>query len=143
VISNLNKPLNWRYLSANKNITWDIIISNPNIPWDWQYVTINPNITWNIIENNLDKPWDSRLLSQNPNLTFDIVNNNLNKSWIWNELSVLESEDIKDKYIINKIKDYFVNNVLEELELLFLHPDNLRKGKFYDDIEETLTVINY
>ena len=43
-----DKPWNWNGLSANPNITWEIVQENPDKPWDWSWLSENPNITWEI-----------------------------------------------------------------------------------------------
>ena len=60
-----DKPWNWKSLSSNLNITWEIIQQNPDKPWDWMWLSNNPNITWEIIQSNPDKPWDWRYISCN------------------------------------------------------------------------------
>ena len=36
--------------------------------WDWKYISSNPNITWDIVKNNLNYPWRWDYISQNSNL---------------------------------------------------------------------------
>ena len=38
-------PWNWCFVSANPNITPEIIEANPNINWSWLYISLNPNLT--------------------------------------------------------------------------------------------------
>ena len=40
-----NKPWNWRGLSRNQNITWDIVKANPNKPWCWYGFQFEGKIT--------------------------------------------------------------------------------------------------
>ena len=49
--------INWRFLSQNSIITWNIVKDNPDKPWDWYALLFNPNITWDIVVDNPDKPW--------------------------------------------------------------------------------------
>ena len=35
----------------------------PDKPWNYKWLSNNPNITWDIVQNNPDKPWDYRILS--------------------------------------------------------------------------------
>jgi hypothetical protein len=42
----------WRGISENPNITWDIVVSNPDKRWDWSYMTSNPNITFYLNQIN-------------------------------------------------------------------------------------------
>jgi hypothetical protein len=32
--------------------------ANPHKPWNYKALSQNPNITWDIVEANLDRPWD-------------------------------------------------------------------------------------
>jgi hypothetical protein len=60
----------WNWLSANPNITWEIVKDNPDKPWDWcglsYNLSENSNISWKIVEANPDKPWNWEYLSKNP-----------------------------------------------------------------------------
>ena len=68
-----NKKWNYRWLSINPNITWDIVKNTLEKKWDWYELSRNPNITWGIVKNNPEKPWSYYGLSLNPNITWDIV----------------------------------------------------------------------
>ena len=39
-----DKPWNWKELSRNPNITWEIVKANLNLPWNWGWLSFNPNI---------------------------------------------------------------------------------------------------
>ena len=43
-----------------------LINDNPDKPWNWRGISKNPNITWDIIKNNPDKPWNWNGISRNP-----------------------------------------------------------------------------
>ena len=58
-----NKPWKWYFISANPNITMEIIEKYPDKPWNWQYISLNPNITMGIIEKYPDKVNQSIQLS--------------------------------------------------------------------------------
>ena len=64
-----DKGLEWRLLSSNPILTWDIIQKNLDKHFNWYDLSQNPNITWDIVKNNLDKPWVWESLSINPNIT--------------------------------------------------------------------------
>ena len=49
------KEWNYRALSANPNITWDIVLANPDKAWDYNCLSQNPNITWDIVSAHPDK----------------------------------------------------------------------------------------
>ena len=109
--------IDWGYLSANPNITWDIVKNNTDKHWKWCWLSANPNITWNIVENNPDKDWDWYWLSANPNITWDILINNPDKDWDWRGISqnpftkqreIIEKENAI-RLIQNKWKDALVD----------------------------------
>lgn len=47
ILEHTECPWNWGAISANPNITWDIVREHPECPWDWGALSSNPNITWN------------------------------------------------------------------------------------------------
>ena len=53
--------------------------------WDWYSISANPNITWEIIKNNLNKPWCWKNISSHENITWEIIKNNPDKFWDWYE----------------------------------------------------------
>ena len=56
---------------------FQFIKDNPDKDWDWGYnISANPNITWNIIQQNPDKPWNWNDISMNPNITWEIIQAN-------------------------------------------------------------------
>ena len=47
--------------------TWfDYINHNPSKKWEYDYLSANPNITWDIVSANPDKPCSYGSLSRNP-----------------------------------------------------------------------------
>ena len=66
ILRNLDKPMDWYRLSANPNVTWEIVEANLDKPWNWNGFSRNPSITWEMVEANSDKPWNLYYLSQNP-----------------------------------------------------------------------------
>ena len=86
-MENPDKPWNWYWLSANPNITMEIVAANPDAPWDWSWLSENPNITWEIVAANPDAQWDWSELSANPNITWKIVAANPDAPWDWSALS--------------------------------------------------------
>jgi len=88
VRENPDIPWDWDGLSKNPNITWEIVRDNPDKHWDWNYISRNPIITWEIVRDNPDRPWDYAYLSENPNITWEIVRDNPDKPWSWIGLSL-------------------------------------------------------
>ena len=58
-----------RFISKNKNITWEIINDNPfafpKRKWKWFYISQNPNLTWEIIKNNPQEKWAWKKITEN------------------------------------------------------------------------------
>ena len=71
----------FRILSFNANITFDIVEKHIDKPWDWVGLSCNPNITFDIVEKHIDKPWSWYGLSCNPNVTFAFVEKHIDKPW--------------------------------------------------------------
>ena len=56
--ANPNKPWNYKALSCNPNITWDIVKANPNFPWNYDILCCqNPNITPRIIAAAIEEKY--------------------------------------------------------------------------------------
>lgn len=101
VLTNLDKPWRWDYLSENLNIDfekhvlrayadkpWDWnglsenpiidiekhVIKYPKLPWDWTALSFHSKIDFEKhVLQHLDKPWDWTGLSANPNITMEHV----------------------------------------------------------------------
>lgn len=54
--------------------TWDIVqyAEQTEQDWDWSYayLSANRNITWDIVQAHSDKDWDYGVMSSNPNKVF-------------------------------------------------------------------------
>jgi hypothetical protein len=78
-------------------------------------LSANPNITWDIVQANPDKPWNFEWLSENPNITWDIIKDNPNKRWSFYSLSANKMSAAKEKYIeqmtlsVDIISDWFLD----------------------------------
>ncbi len=75
-------------LSYSPRITLQDIINNITLPWDWPRVSANPNITMDIVEQHINNPlirWCPGGLSYNPNLTIDFVRKYFDPSPLLNE----------------------------------------------------------
>ncbi len=55
--SNLNWYSYWNEISANPNITWEIVQANPDFPWSASGLSRNPNITAEILFANPEFNW--------------------------------------------------------------------------------------
>ena len=79
---------------------------HPDKDWNFKGLSQNSNITWEIVKDNPDKDWSFGCLSQNPNITWKIVKNNPDKKWNFANLSILylnvyKNEDILDIKILS------------------------------------------
>jgi len=96
-----NPDIKWdaRFVSENPNITMEFIKNHPNFQWNWQSILRNPNITWKDIESNLDVRWEWNPISRNPNVNMKIVKENPKFPWNWNTLAInpsITTQDIKN-----------------------------------------------
>ena len=70
----------------------DIVEENKSwIEWDYTYLSANPNITWDIVEQDKEinryHEWDYEILSINHNISFDIVEAHPEIDWCYTGLS--------------------------------------------------------
>ena len=93
----------WKCMSLNKNITWDIVSKNPDLPWDWSALSKNNNITWDIIKSNIKSPWDWQCISWKGYITVEIVEEYSDLRWNWRSLSwndnLVNNEDVVIKHL--------------------------------------------
>ena len=87
VQANPDKQWDWCRLSANPSITWEIVQANPGKAWDWAYLSMNPSTTWEVVLANPDKPWDWHDMSINPSISWDFVKANPDRPWCLARLS--------------------------------------------------------
>ena len=104
---------NFKMLSENPNITWEIVQSNPDKPWSYSMLSKNPNITWEIVQANRDKPWRFFNLSQNSNITWEIVKANPDKPWndeifFLNHIGKQKFIEEQLKRAVNFVSDWFI-----------------------------------
>jgi hypothetical protein len=52
-------------MTTTTNPYFDYILKHPEIKWDYIGLSANPNITWEIVDAYPDKPWDYKHLSNN------------------------------------------------------------------------------
>jgi len=109
---NLDKEWNWEEISINNpNITWEIIQNNPEYPWVWKWISIKSYITWEIIQNNPDKFNNWGYISSNPNITWEIIQNNPDKAWNYYEILCNSME-------VGKI-EYMKKNIQRDIKIKF------------------------
>ena len=57
-----NKPWDWKTLSCNPNLTWDIVHANPDKDWDWRGLSYIQRYM-DMVDYS-DKPWDQMFISK-------------------------------------------------------------------------------
>ena len=89
------KKWDWKEISANPNLTVEIIKKNKNKKLNWEEISANPAITMEIVKAHPLWPWNIKGLSQNPNLTADFVKENLEEDWNWGLMAQNENMEIE------------------------------------------------
>jgi hypothetical protein len=97
---------NWKYLSANRNITLNDILNYPSLDWDFRGLSENPNITIEFILANLEDRrtlrcgpehhWNWTDLTANPAITLKIILAHPSLPWIQAEYSSNPNVTIRD-----------------------------------------------
>jgi hypothetical protein len=86
------------------------ILDHPEMDWNWRFISMNPNLTWEIVKNRPDLPWNWESLSGHPNITLDIINANPDKPWYWPHFSLynpnLTWEDVRKEPNITSVCVY-------------------------------------
>lgn len=95
-----NANWDWKYVSANANITMEFVVSNPGMPWDFKAISANPNITPEFIMTTpgVLQLLDMSLLSKNKAIPLQFIL--ANTSLEWDEYEVTSRDDVN----INIIK---------------------------------------
>lgn len=88
ILDNPDKNWDWFELSANPNITLDIVYGNPHINWNYKQISKGIYITQHLIRDNPSIKWDYYMLSRNPTLTWDVVCQHPTKKWCYKWLSM-------------------------------------------------------
>ncbi len=95
------RKINFRCLSINPNLTWDIVINNFDKKWNLGYYGVfsNPNITWDIVKNNFPKGLNYNILNilklyYKDQISWSDIENNLDVKWDWDYLSEHLNYDI-------------------------------------------------
>ena len=129
ILDNPDKPWNWKRISRNPNITWEIITDNPDKPWDWSNISQNPNINMEIIRTNPEKPWDWYLISRNPNITMEIILENPNKPWNWRAISCNPFTKEKEQFITRKQREHMAAYKIQQWCLSIIISPHYKIGR--------------
>lgn len=99
-------------------VKWLEVVENPNYNWNYNKLSANLNITCDIICANTDKPWNYQTFSANPNITFDFIKNNPSQMYDLDKLQTNLGTYHPTLYynkIINRIQEsqYIIKNVVD------------------------------
>lgn len=117
---NLSKPLDWKKISMNPNITIKNVIDNPNLPWNFECICRNPNITPQTVAKNPNLPWDYSELINNRNWNVFFIDNILDCLYV-NYIQIIDKSIKIIKIYDDEIKsivESIVENILRTKQLL-------------------------
>jgi len=57
ILDHPEKDWSFAALSANLNVTVEVVVENLRLPWQWGYLSKNPSITWEDIRDHPECPW--------------------------------------------------------------------------------------
>tara|TARA_B100001123_G_C15106281_1_gene945618 strand:- start:531 stop:1082 length:552 start_codon:yes stop_codon:yes gene_type:complete len=105
-----NQHISWDYgfLCKNPSITWDNISKNPSVFNQYYSISSNPNITMDIIKKNPDYSWHYGGLSFNENLTIEYVEDNLDKPWNWQSLCKMPFKGSRKRYLVDWVEKKYI-----------------------------------
>lgn len=103
--SSKHLPWNYKELSSNEFITWNMVRNNLSKPWDWFELSKHKVVTFDIIQDNAFLRWNWKSISQNPNITFDIIINNTECLW---DYAILRNILSKENYEYLTESKYFI-----------------------------------
>jgi len=137
---NDNQYYFWIY--SNPKLNWEMFLADksPKTKFHWNGISANPNITWEIVSNNMDKPWNWIYLSRNEFLHDE----RLNKLFVetkTHEMMKNIKEELLDKTLIpkrilwyeNLDSDHpFYGLTQNEINILYENSSNDMKKLFLD-----------
>ena len=142
-----DKDWDWWGISENPNITMEFVEKYLDKPWSWEYMSRNPNITMEFVEKFQDKPWNWRYMSNhmsNPNIAMEFIEKYPDKPWDWgwHGLSGLKFNKERERFILDKHRQYIRDHIKEELAMVAYHPLNIEKylsmGYEIEDLDEIM-----
>lgn len=97
----------WMNISANPNISMNMIDAHPDWPWDYHAgVSRNINLTWKFVEGHADNYWDYKYIFE------------FNADVTWNDVSDNDNDHYPPKHDINLASAvHFIKNPNMTLEL--------------------------
>ena len=118
----------WTSISANINISMDIIEENSDLNWDSFGIACNPNLTIDFITANKNKfqtIWHWTEISRNKNIQMKDIENNLDLDWDWN--SIAENKNLTIEFVkkyANRLNwAYVSSNKNMTLDIIRSNPD--------------------
>ena len=111
-------------ISANHNITPNMINSNPELNWRYDLLHNSLFITEEFIEKNINKNWNWDALSKNSNISFEFIIKYNNKKWNWSHISKrITFDKVINNLNINWQWDSITINPNITLETIFNNPN--------------------
>lgn len=120
----------WDKLSQKKKNDWNK--DAKDYQWDFKQLSSNSCITFDIVSENLEYNWDIEELSRNTNITLKIVKDNLDLKW--NDKYLAQNKNIKLKDIFEN-KDIFTKPLKEYIHNYIFNPNiNIKEIIQYKDL---------
>lgn len=74
-------------ISYQKKVFWQNVLDFPDFKWNYRSLSANPNITLEIILENQDKKWCWKYFSYNPNFKLEYILRFPSVNWDWEYIS--------------------------------------------------------
>lgn len=110
-------PLSWDWSGMSRTASWEDVKRYP-FPWDYGQLSANPEVTWEIVQKESSRPWDWKILSQRLEIDWEIVLNHPELPWDYQGL--LENEmnhtlrkisHQHERHLILKVQDKFLERL--------------------------------
>lgn len=99
-----------------------LIQCDKRLNWTWRHLTANPNVTPQLVALTRSSPWDNHLLAVHPNFTYDdllIVKNKID----WKYISENPNITISMVLSLGLDKEHFSTNPALTMEIVERYPD--------------------
>uniref|UniRef100_A0A6C0JL08 Uncharacterized protein n=1 Tax=viral metagenome TaxID=1070528 RepID=A0A6C0JL08_9ZZZZ len=108
----LNVIWNFEFITANNNVTIELLLENPKYNWCLNTFCYNENVSVDIMQKYKEHiKWNYSFLSLNRNITLEFVIKNIHNNWNFNMLS--KSRNISINEILNNPQyNWNYNNVI-------------------------------
>ena len=76
-VNKIQSKLNWKEMSNNPNISTEFIAKNIDFGWDFDLLSANPNVTEDLVERFPEKPWNWVVLYHINRFPIELVKKNI------------------------------------------------------------------